>query len=218
MHLKFVRLNLMMTSLNLTVPEEDGSDPLGVQNFLQTHARDYHVGRVSTVYVVKQGERILAFFTLCMTGLRSNRVATSDMLTNFRPITYPAVLLGQMGVDKRYRGHRLGQLICNYCLGLAQTISEQIASRYIALETNQDKVGYYNEKCGFRQSVEKNTSGRIWMYRRLTPQEIAVSINETIGITENVVAVTRRVEENNTNNSEGHEAAINDQLHPTNQT
>jgi hypothetical protein len=43
------------------------------------------------------------------------------------------------------------------------------------------------------------------MYRRLTPQEIAVSINETIGITENVVVVTRRIEKNNTNNSEGHE-------------
>jgi hypothetical protein len=98
-----------------------------------------------------------------------------------------------MGVDKGCRGQGLGQLICDFCIGLAITISEQIACRYLILETSQDKVSYYNKKCGFKQSTRTNRNGRIWMYRRLI-REAARVINEKVGINESVAAVLAKAD------------------------
>ena len=39
---------------------------------------------------------------------------------------HPAMLLGQLGVDKKYRGKRIGSDICNFCLGLADVLGKQL--------------------------------------------------------------------------------------------
>src|SRR5919108_3004398 len=109
----------------LDCTEDDGSDPLGVQNYLTTKAVAYHEGRVSAVFIVKQDKRVLAFFTLSMTAIEKEELEKADKLGGFVYRTYPAVLLGQLGVDKQYRIQGLGQLICDFCVGLAATISEQ---------------------------------------------------------------------------------------------
>ncbi|HEX9678941.1 GNAT family N-acetyltransferase, partial [Nitrososphaera sp.] len=118
-------------------------------------------------FIVKQHKRVLAFFTLSMSALESNRLEDGDKLENYIPIKYPAVLLGQMGVDKQFRGLGIGRLICNFCVGLAAIISERVACRYITLQTNPDKIKYYKEKCGFKQSVRANLEGKLWMYRKV---------------------------------------------------
>lgn len=161
--------------LKLDCTEKDWSDPLGVQSYLNTKALDYHKGGVSAIFVVKQHKRVLAFFTLSMSALESTRLGDDDKLANYTPITYPAVLLGQMGVDKGLRGQGLGQLICEFCVGLAATISERVACRYIILQTSHEKVGYYKEKCGFKQAATANPAGKVWMYRRVSPDGLVQS-------------------------------------------
>jgi GNAT superfamily N-acetyltransferase len=160
---------------------------LEVQKYLETKARPYHRGKASTVYIVKQDSRVLAFFTLSMAGLESKELPESDKLVDYNA-RYPAVLLGQMGVDKSCRRQGLGELICNYCIGLAEKSSEQIACRYIILQTSQAKVEFYREKCGFQQSVKANPNGKFWMYRRLSLEIVNVIIeNLVIGEFVNVV-------------------------------
>ncbi len=124
-----------------------------------------------------------------MTKIENKELEVTDKMSDFSYKWYPAVELGQMGVDKSYRGKGLGQLICNYCIGLALTVGEQIACRYIVLRTNEDKSNLY-KKCGFKQSDKKSAKGRFWMYRRLTP--LVVAINEKMGIIEEVIPVLRR--------------------------
>jgi hypothetical protein len=172
----------------LDCTEEDGTDPRKVQNFLRTEALDYHRGKASTVYIVKEQQRddILAFFALSMFGLEANRLGEDDKLASYDKRSYPAVLLGQIGVDKAYREHKLGQEICKFCVGLAATISEQIACRYIVLETDEKMARYFNKKCGFKQSVQPNKKRNVWMYRRLTREIVKVSVLDEIGIHESV--------------------------------
>ena len=120
----------------LDCTESDGSDPLGVQEYLGSKALAYHREKVSTVYIVKDQRdgRILAFFALSMTNIESKVLEETEKLGDFFYKSYPAVHLGQIGVDKAYRGKKLGREICYYCIGLALTISEQIACRYIGPE------------------------------------------------------------------------------------
>jgi hypothetical protein len=72
----------------LDCTEDDGSDPLGVQNYLRTKAVAYNDGRVSAIFIVKQDKRVLAFFTLSMTSLESNSLAENDKLADYSPISY----------------------------------------------------------------------------------------------------------------------------------
>ena len=134
--------------------EPDGSDPLDVHDFLKTKALDYHRGKISTVFLVKQNKRVVAFFTLSMTSLESSRFSDDvededdNLEKNNLPKRYPAVLLGQMGVDKDFRKKGFGKMICKFCLGLSFVISERVACRYIVLVTNQDKANYYGTQMG----------------------------------------------------------------------
>ena len=120
-----------------------------------------------------------------MAGLESKELPESDKLGGYNA-RYPAALLGQMGVGKEFRRQGLGQLICDYCIGLAEKISELIACRYIILQTNQDKVEFYREKCGFQQSVKANPEGKFWIYRRLSIEIVQV-ITENLVLTESVL-------------------------------
>jgi GNAT superfamily N-acetyltransferase len=178
----------------LDCTEDDGTDPLNVQDYLSKKAHLYHDGRASTVYVVEQDQRILAFFTLSMAGIKSDKIAQNDRLANYTQKSYPAVLLGQMGVDKSCRGQGLGQEIWNYCLAHALDIGERIACRYIIVDTNQDKAGYYREKCKFKHSFKKDQEGNIvTMYRRLEVNRMTQTVNETVQISETVSSIITRV-------------------------
>jgi hypothetical protein len=88
------------------------------------------------------------------------------------------------GWTKNLEKKRLGKLLCNYCIGFAENISEHIACRYIILQTNQANIDFY-KKSGFQQSVKSNPEGKFWMYRRLSV-EIEHVVNDTVGITESV--------------------------------
>ncbi len=109
----------------LDCTEPDGSDRLGVQDYLRNKVRPYHREKTSTVYIVKQDDRILAFFTLSMAGLESKELPESNKLGGYSA-RYPAVLLGQMGVDKAWRRMGWGQLICDYCIGLAEEVVSEL--------------------------------------------------------------------------------------------
>jgi len=171
--------------------ENDGNDPLRVQDYLANKALDYLEGKVSAIYVVKQNERILAFSTLSMTGLEYYRLGGDDKLPYYTPKSYPAVRLGYMGVDKNSRGQGLGQLICDFCIGRALILSKQIACRYIVLDTNEDKAGYYENKCGFKKSGKTSSNGNVSMYKRLL---LVRSVNETVGISESVIVMKTTVQ------------------------
>jgi hypothetical protein len=183
-----------VTKLDCT--KKDGSDPLKVDDYVKSKARRYHNGKASTVYIVKQGQKIVAFFALSMTSIEKEELEKTDKLGGFVYRDYPAVHLGQMGIDKQYRRHGLGQIICKFCVGLAIAISEQIACRYITLMTTQCNVGYY-EKWGFKQSVRKNSNEKIGMYKRLTPEVVVV--NENVNITESVIVVLRKSDDREAN-------------------
>lgn len=169
----------------LDCTEPDDSDPLGIQDYLKNKVRRYHREKTSTVYIVKQEDRILAFFTLSMAGLESKELPESNKVGGYSA-RYPAVLLGQMGIDKALRRKGLGQLICDYCIGLAEEVSEHIACRYIILQTKQHNIDFYRQKCGFQQSVKANPEGKFWMYRRLSI-DMAQVITENVAMTESVI-------------------------------
>lgn len=161
---QFISNRNELSSLDFT---EDNKDLLGVHDFAINRAFDYHENKLSTVRIVKEKgtSNIIAYFAVSMSAISIEDLESSEQVNHATPIRYPALLIGQLGVDTRYRGRGIGKEICNFCLGLAQVVGESVSCRYVTLQTNENKTALY-EHMKFTKSP-KMKNKKIWMYRRV---------------------------------------------------
>lgn len=66
------------------------------------------------------------------------------------------MLLGRMGVDKKFRKKGIGSSICKFCQGLADVVSESVACMYIMLHPTLNKILFY-QRLGFVKSINPPT-------------------------------------------------------------
>jgi GNAT superfamily N-acetyltransferase len=151
----------------LDFTEDDGTDPLLVDEFAKSKAISYHQNKLSTVRVVKCNNIVVGYFAVSMFSISIEQLATGEKVSSATPLRYPAMLLGQLGVHKKYRGNDIAKEICNFCLGLAQEVGERVACRYIVLQTNEKRTKLY-EDFDFVRSPKKPDNGKIWMYTKIS--------------------------------------------------
>lgn len=151
--------------LVLDCTELDGTDPLGVQEFIKTKASTYKKNNLATLWLVKYREKTVAFFTLSMSSVGLDQVPRSRQVKEMTA-RYPALLIGQMGVDKRYRGRKIGDAICKHCIGLARKFNERVACSCITLQTTDDKASYYRQY--FFEATRRLKNGQVAMYLSTT--------------------------------------------------
>jgi predicted N-acetyltransferase YhbS len=101
-----------------------------------------------------------------MGAIENKLLAQDEKDDGYTAKTYPALLLGQMGVDEPYRNNGIGKLITEYCVGLAMELAPRIASRFVILQTDKLHSEYYERKCEFK-TQQKSKEGRRWLYRRV---------------------------------------------------
>ncbi|HXG06677.1 MAG TPA: GNAT family N-acetyltransferase [Nitrososphaera sp.] len=151
----------------LDFTEADGSDPLGVDDFIRNRARLYLSNNLCAIYTVRYAGQIVAYFTASMSAIETKRLVDEDKVPNVGILSYPALLMGQMAVDKKYRGQGIGYWICEFCVGLAQEMNNKVGCALVILQTNKDKLEYYKKKCGFKHSEKQSKEGKVWMYKRI---------------------------------------------------
>jgi predicted N-acetyltransferase YhbS len=132
-----------------------------------------------------------------MTSIKVDKLPKIDKFEWASTISYPAILLGNMGVDNKFWKRGIGSRICNYCVGLAAEESEKIGCRYIILHTKTRETFY--KKLGFVTSGDRNKNGTITMYKRLTYKR---ALFEYVSLKENVsIKVTRAADLNKNQHS-----------------
>jgi GNAT superfamily N-acetyltransferase len=151
----------------LDFTDDNGSDPLGVDDFIRNRAAIYLSNNLCAIYTVRHADQIVAYFTASMSAIETKRLVYEDKVPNVGILSYPALLLGQMAVDKKYRGQGIGYWICEFCIGLAQEMNNKVGCALIILQTNKDKLEYYKKKCGFKHSEKQSKEGKVWMYKRV---------------------------------------------------
>lgn len=147
----------------IDVKEEDELDTLGVRDFLTTLALVYKKNYLTSVWKVSYEKEIIAFFTISMNSVGLPIIPTEKQISEMKG-RYPAVLLGQMWVDKKFRRRHVSYWISQYVTGLARRISPSIACSCIILQTDKDerKIRAYR-RANFVPS--KESDGKIWMYQ-----------------------------------------------------
>jgi GNAT superfamily N-acetyltransferase len=95
--------------------------------------------------------------------------------------TWPALLIGNLGVDKRYRGggRRLGDFLLQFAVGQAELVAELAAVKFVYAEVYQDPfaIAMY-ERNGFVRGTHKMSGGthpKFWRAINSNPrvQELA---------------------------------------------
>lgn len=157
-----------ITKLDCT--EEDKSDPLHVNEFIQDHAKIAHNSKLTAVYTTKLKEngKLIACFTVSVFLIKAKKLSEEEQVKGSPIRSYPAVLLGQMCVDKAYRGGDIGIHMCTFALGVASNVSKRVGCMCLVLHTNEQKMKYYQDKCGFTKAKEEPDDKSIWMYKRVS--------------------------------------------------
>ena len=169
--LKFRLYNPLVDDLiNLDLTQTDGSDPLQVVDYTKNQILKDVENRNNKIYVVTYEGNILAFFTLSMTVICTKNLFKDDCGHNdncLKEFLFPSLLMGKIGIDKKYRCFGIGKYICLFCMGLAQKTNEKIACTFFVFKTTKslaEKI--YGPKYYFRWN--NNTSDKIvWVYRRV---------------------------------------------------
>jgi GNAT superfamily N-acetyltransferase len=147
--------------------EKDGSDPLEVDDFVRNRMTTYSKNNLCVIYVVRNEGKTIGFYTLSMGALEVKKLKEQDRIESVpQLIAYPAVLVGNMGLDIDFRKKGLGRWIVNYFIGQILDYSKEIGCGYVFLQTNEDKRGFY-EKLHFVTSGKLDNKGRMWMHRRI---------------------------------------------------
>jgi hypothetical protein len=163
--LKFKIYDPTMDNLSdLDFTQNDGSDPLLVEQYIKSNLLRGIKNENVKIYVVKYEDIAIAFFTLSISVICRNNLCTDE--NGLKDFIYPALLMGKIGIDKKYRCFNIGKYICLFCLGLAQITNEKIACTFFVFKTTKslaEKI--YGPKYYFRW---KNTDSKIvWVYRRI---------------------------------------------------
>ncbi len=128
-----------------------------INYFLKNLAISNQERKLSKTYTfcLKDSNEIIGFFTLSASQLNTGdaRIFGMDKV--------PIVLLGRLGVDRKYKGKNLGTAMIRIALEKSVETSKIIACRLLLVETTIDMKSYYLEKVknGFEWFRDrKNTS------------------------------------------------------------
>ncbi|WOV92398.1 MAG: GNAT family N-acetyltransferase [Candidatus Nitrosoabyssus spongiisocia] len=173
-HNKIDKIDLKIRELNnsdnlqsLDLTESNKSNPLSVNDFFHSSkVQNFQKNNLASTWVVYYNNTLVGCFSLSMSVIRKNELNDSEIVHEAEYIkTYPAILLGQFGVDKKFRSMGIGSHIIQYITGLALMIGKKIACRYIVLQTDLDHISIYNQ-FNFKSS-KKSNQRLIWMYKKL---------------------------------------------------
>jgi len=144
----------------------NGKDEQGLQEFIEKEAKGYQERNLRVTYVVRLGEDIVAFLTVAMTSIFVERMEKTEEVPGVPFANYPALLLGRLAVDKRFRQKKIGSSICSWCLGLARDLSKRVGCRYIVLHAREAVVPFYTKNYFVVSEAEKDKPTKL-LYRKV---------------------------------------------------
>lgn len=112
--------------------------------------------KLAAVFVLRDAEadRVVGYYTLSATSIAPPSLppATTRRLPRYAAL--PAVLLGRLAVDARYRGQGFGRLLLFDALRHALADSERIAAMAVVVDAKDDAARSFYERFGFRRFVD----------------------------------------------------------------
>ena len=144
------------------------------RNF-QKDALDYQNELFSKTYLLSPRndlDKVAAAFTVANTCLFTRMLPNSrkkkigyEVRHSKGSINYPAILLGQLGVDAHFAGHRLGTQIIEFIAQWFSSQENKSGCRYLIVEAyNEDRLLSFYAKCGLKPVFNDIEQERIYRH------------------------------------------------------
>ncbi len=128
-----------------------------LDRYLQQQARQDMRRHVAGVFVAYEAESttVAGYYTLSATSIE-----LADLLQDMakrlpRRPTLPAVLLGRLAVDQRYRGQRVGELLLMSALRRSARLRTDIGMIAVIVDAKDDRARSFYERYGFMRLEEQ---------------------------------------------------------------
>ncbi len=124
---------------------DSGIDSLNT--WLQRRARLNEAKGGARTYVVCDGNRVIAFYSLAASSVERRRV--SSRVGRNMPEPIPVILLGQRAVDENYQGRGLGSDLLIDAGKRALVAADVIGARAIVVQAFNEEAKTFYEQFGF---------------------------------------------------------------------
>jgi len=146
---------------------DKGEDAQGLQIFIQKEAREYQQRDLGVTYLSLLGNIIAGFLTVAMSSVDVERMERGERVMGVPFDTYPALMIGRLAVDRRFRKKGIGSYLCSWCLGLARDLSKQLGCRYVVLHAREEVIPFYDRNHFVLSEAEKNKPTKL-LYRKIS--------------------------------------------------
>lgn len=129
------------------------SGEASIDAFLHQRAIAYQKADQARITVAMEGDgRVVAFYCLSMSCIWPDDLPKKDRMGNLR-MAVPAVLIGQMGVDKAHQGSGFGSLVLAHALRSCIQSAEIAAARIVFLDALKPELVAWYERFGFKPTL-----------------------------------------------------------------
>ena len=135
-----------------------------LNEFLVEDAKAFLDKRIAISFLLKDGDKIVAYFCLLNDKITRQDVTNSQwkkIKTAFperkRFGSYPAIKIGRFAVSKEYKGHNIGTDLMNILKGMLNTNPIYSAFRYLTVDAYLSAIDFY-KRTNFKELSEKITN------------------------------------------------------------
>lgn len=145
-----------MGCLELTVPRplKEDDDVSGfccgidlVDSWANRYAASARRNGTAVVYASFCGSQVAGFYSLSSQSIA--RKDASGWISRNAPLQIPVILLGMLGVDKRFQGHGLGRDLLLDAARRSLAISSTLGARALVVDPADDNARAFYKKYGF---------------------------------------------------------------------
>lgn len=133
-----------------------------LNEFLKKDSLEQMAKQLNVTYLCKYNNKIIAFFTLSSDSIKINRDDKHIVGINYSE--YPALKLGRLGVDKRFRQRGLGTQILLLVVGCLFKLSKRVGMRFISVNAYKKSVNFYRKNNFVELEREKSVNQHVSMY------------------------------------------------------
>lgn len=116
--------------------------------FIMNRARPAQRDGVSATHVALRGDEMLGYVTLVMSTVR---LESHERPSGAIVSAQPTLLVAQLAVAVNAQAQGVGGRLLQFARGVAQSMRHQVGCRYIAVDCDQSRVGFY-ARHGFSES------------------------------------------------------------------
>lgn len=120
-----------------------------VDDWAHNRAASAEDNGTAVVYVVCCEGEVAGLYSLSAHSVLRNQVSGGWLRRN-APESIPAVLLGMLGVDKRYQGKGLGASLLGDALRRSMNVAREIGAKALLVDPFDENAAAFYEKYGFR--------------------------------------------------------------------